>query len=385
MFQNKKSNRVDIQVSILTGAIVTISCSLIFLLCYYMFYNSMLKGLESRALHIHTFLENRLPMESFYRLASRDNETSTLYLNAKKQLENIKNVASVRYLYTACQTREGDFIYLIDGLPADSSDFRHVGDAIEAEIIPDMQEALSGQTVLPSQIKETSWGNIFISYFPMHENGKVIGVLGIEFDAEEQYQTLQTMRVAAPIIIVVFCILSVFIAVLLFRRISNPAYKDIAYTDMLTGLKNRNAFEIDLHNQDQRQDKSTYALLSVDLDHLKLINDTFGHTAGDEYIRKGSALLQCFIHTPDMVYRIGGDEFAVILRDKTVDELEALLQALQDCTQENDEQSLHLSAGYAIFDATLDTSLYDTLKRADAAMYLRKRMKKSNLHSSHSL
>lgn len=82
----------------------------------------------------------------------------------------------------------------------------------------------------------------------------------------------------------------------------------LSRTDVLTGLDNRAGFEQDI----EKYAASNWALLLVDVDHLKTVNDTFGHLAGDELIRTvGDRLARCAY--PDPVYRLGGDEFAVIM------------------------------------------------------------------------
>lgn len=67
---------------------------------------------------------------------------------------------------------------MVGGLPEDADDFRYPGDAIEPEIQSELERALSGETVLPEKILDTDWGNIFIAYYPLHnESGEVVGAL----------------------------------------------------------------------------------------------------------------------------------------------------------------------------------------------------------------
>lgn len=125
----------------------------------------------------------------------------------KEKLKEVKASTNVRYLYTAQRNENGEYVYLVDGLPSDSADFRNPGDKIEQEIIPELQAALNDKIILPNQIKNTEWGPIFISYFPIHENDKVVGVLGIEFDASHQYRAFQMIQIGTPIIAVIACLI----------------------------------------------------------------------------------------------------------------------------------------------------------------------------------
>lgn len=368
----KQRSRVDIQVSIMTALIVTISCCLIFVLNYYFYYQSMISDLKNRAFNIHDYLEERLDVSSFYLLEEREDNQTEIYQESKAVLENVKSAAGVRYLYTAKKTADGRLIYLVDGLPSENLDFRYIGDAIEPECRNDMERALKGEQVLPRKIKKTSWGSIFISYFPMHEGEKVVGVLGIEFDAKTQYETFRNMAVLTPAVIILFCMIASVTAVILFRRISNPSYRDLASTDFLTGLRNRNAFEVSVNNLNSKPEKSSVALISFDLNRLKTVNDTYGHAAGDEYIRNSTKLMRKYIREPDILYRIGGDEFCAVLRNKTRDSIEQILSGIKEEVQRADEQSTYpmgISMGYAFYQPQEDASLYETLKKADQKMY----------------
>lgn len=372
MIKKHRLSRVDWQVSLLTACIVIIACSSIFGLNYYYTYRNMIANLQERAQNIHDFVELRLDKQSFQRIESTEDMQSFTYSRTKLMLENIRQTAGVRYLYTAKRTDDGRYIYLIDGLPYDSSDFRNAGDAIEEEIIPDIERAYRNEIVQPDTIKKTSWGPIFISYFPIHRSNEVIGVIGIEFDAKYQYNAFRWLSIITPIIIISFCLVSGLIAALLFRRLSNPAYRDLANTDFLTGLGNRNAFDITLHNLKARSHRQPIGFLVLDLDGLKRINDTLGHAAGDQYIRSASELVQHIIQPPDTLYRIGGDEFAAILRGKSLDQLQALQQAILEAVQAYNHTAaprLSLSLGCALFDPHIDATLTQAFERADAQMY----------------
>lgn len=382
MKKRQKLRRVDIQVSILTASIVVVSCVLIYILNYSLSYNDMINSLLERVNCIYEYLETELEESSFSSLNTKEDMDTVLYQNIKEMLENTKNTTGVRYLYTAKRTDDGRYIYLVDGLPADSADFRNTGDPIEPEIIPDIEKAYTGELVLPSRIRDTSWGYIFISYLPIHsyhQSGEIIGVVGVEFDASHQYKTFRLLKLATPVVIVLCCVIAVFLAASLFKRISNPAYKDLANTDMLTGLYNRNFFDVMLHNLEVSPDKSGIGFLSIDLDSLKVINDTQGHPAGDEYIRRGSAFVQQFILSPDILCRAGGDEFVAILHGKQPEQAIALrdsmLKALVEYNQSGNTP-VELSVGCAVYNPTLDKSLADTLKRADRDMYVFKKRKK---------
>lgn len=378
MTRLQRLRRVDFQVSVLTAAIVIISCSVVYLLSYTLTHADMIASLQDRVMSIYTALEPHLRVESFEELKTIEDERKQIYKDAKSLLENAKHTTGVRYLYTATRTAEGNYIYQVDGLPTDSADFRHAGDPIEPEIIPELENALGGAVVLPDEIKNTSWGYIFIAYLPVHVGDSVVGVLGIEFDAAHQYKTYRLFRIVTPVVIVFSCLVSGLVAMFLFRRISNPTFKDLSTMDFLTGLRGRNAFELAAGNLNKSHAMEKIALLAVDLDGLKKVNDTLGHLAGDDYIRACGNALQAVVKKDGAVYRIGGDEFVVLTPMQDLSEMEKLLEDLERQVEADNRDAkikLSYSAGYAFYDPELDGDLYATLDRADAMMYENKRFR----------
>lgn len=101
-----------------------------------------------------------------------------------------------------------------------------------------------------------------------------------------QAEIYHQLRNFIPLILIFACVLATGIAFFVFRRISNPHYKDLAITDQLTQIRNRNAFEVDIGNLNASRQFKTMGILVVDLDHLKQVNDELGHIQGDLYIQK---------------------------------------------------------------------------------------------------
>ena len=121
----------------------------------------------------------------------------------------------------------------------------------------------------------------------------------------------------------------------------------------------------------------------VDLNFLKHINDTYGHEYGNEAIISLSKLIcNIFIHSP--VFRIGGDEFAVILKNADFNKIKTLesefnkhLEQLASDTALQPWEKISAAFGYALFDAKQDHCADDVFKRADCNMYERKKAMKA--------
>ena len=153
--------------------------------------------------------------------------------------------------------------------------------------------------------------------------------------------------------------------------------KELARRDELTGVKNKTAYkELEKSvqtNIDNGMDYLPFGLVMCDTNDLKKINDTEGHVAGDEYIKKSAKLLcDIFDHSP--VFRVGGDEFVVFLRGDDYSNRDKLMQTLQNQVRENlqSKSGPVLASGMAVFTPEKDTLVTEILDRADKAMYKNK-------------
>ena len=148
-----------------------------------------------------------------------------------------------------------------------------------------------------------------------------------------------------------------------------------AYTDPLTGVKNKNAYTEWERGADA--DVATgkageLAVIVCDVNGLKFINDTYGHKAGDDYICEACRILcKHFEHSP--VYRIGGDEFVVVPQGDDLANRNDVLERFNREIEANvGTTRAVISAGMSILRPGLDRTFHDVFERADARMYQRK-------------
>lgn len=373
-----RMKRVDAQVSILMACIVAVSCASVYLFSYMFTYQDMINSLEDRVYSIYDFLDDELDASTFTELNIKADMTKDTYLSTKELFSDIKSATGVQYLYTAKRNAAGDLIYVIDGLPDSAEDFRYPGDLIEPEIVDKLNRALGGEVILPKNILHTSWGDIFITYLPMYDkSGNVIGVIGIEFAAGHQYQTYYKLRIIAPIIILAACALGTMCALVFFRRISNPHFQDVANTDYLTGLKNRNAYELDLKNLCVQHSINGLGLLLADLNGLKHVNDTWGHGMGDSYIKAFADALRSAVGAEGILYRIGGDEFLVMIHSADAEQLKNYIDQIQwdfQCQVHENIPDGSCSIGSAICTADNLDAFENAYRQADADMYKNKKI-----------
>lgn len=165
---------------------------------------------------------------------------------------------------------------------------------------------------------------------------------------------------------------------IVFRQIVDQhALEHLSRTDDLTGLGNRRAFMEDLSREMMRYERygDTGALLFVDLDDFKPVNDDFGHEKGDETLRAVASILSSTTRTYDLVCRLGGDEFAVWLEGADYEiaraRAENFLSKLGRWREKElgSDATLGMSIGVAMFEAGKGETVESLIANADAAMY----------------
>jgi len=163
------------------------------------------------------------------------------------------------------------------------------------------------------------------------------------------------------------------------QRLADERIQYLAHYDALTGLPNRTQLQEHAHMALAlaRRQHSTLALLMLDLDHFKDINDSLGHSVGDQLLCELSTRLRATMREQDMVARLGGDEFIFVLQGLNEDEVASVAQKLLDLIDRPFRIGIHdlkvsASLGVAIYPADGE-EIETLLQRADAAMYQVKR------------
>lgn len=154
--------------------------------------------------------------------------------------------------------------------------------------------------------------------------------------------------------------------------------EDQAYTDILTGIGNRFYFRVKAGEMLKRSDKMV--LCYCDLDHLKYINDQFGHAKGDQYLKRFADLIRGNIREGDIFARIGGDEFCILFGKCSKEVAEKKMLAIQQLFETDWEGVCPSGFSYGcveIAEGTKSIRLEGILQKADAEMYQQKRIRKA--------
>ena len=152
--------------------------------------------------------------------------------------------------------------------------------------------------------------------------------------------------------------------------------------DALTGVRSRHSYledERELNGEISAGTSGAFGLLFCDLNGLKTINDTYGHAEGDEFIKEACRTI-CHIFKRSPVYRVGGDEFIVLLRGEDFESRDYLYKMVTSLNYAQQVgRKVVVACGMAEYRPETDSAVSDVYKRADAAMYENKKQLKQDL------
>ena len=232
-----------------------------------------------------------------------------------------------------------------------------------------------------------------LCYVPVQDTGWEIAVLIRESVIQDQIRNISERNLASSNHQIGFTFLSVlalaFVLIYQLRKLSaerleeeketSRTFQNMANTDALTGVRNKLAYSENEAAIDSRIESGELDNLGVvigDINGLKHVNDTIGHATGDQLIKDACNLIcRCFKH--GAVFRIGGDEFAVLLQGKGFDTMPEAISELNRIVEENIKTNdVVVSIGYSTYGPD-DKHLSDVFERADKLMYERKAELKS--------
>lgn len=213
--------------------------------------------------------------------------------------------------------------------------------------------------------------------------GLFVVALSIGFELYAYYKKINNMQVYGMLgLLIYIIILGLEISADAFDKIEEirkaEIYRELAEKDILTQCFNRNAY-----NEAIQKDfaiNNTY-LIMFDLNNLKKCNDTLGHMEGDRYLTDSAELIKRIFGDYGNVYRIGGDEFCIIMENTSEKEICALTEKLRHEEELYNRHSgkvrMQIATGYAKYESAMDANLDQTRCRADEHMYENKKQLKA--------
>ena len=307
------------------------------------------------------------------------------YAEIRTRLEKLRAAyPDIVFLYVY-QIRE-DGCHVVFDLDTEEFAASEPGEIIEfdesyRQYIPDM---LAGKDV-PAVISRDEYGYLLTIYTPMTDAaGNCRCYVGVDYSMDLLTEYVE--NVVKQILLVftgVMVLLSAISIIVANRSIMKPVkqLENRAYRDTLTKLLNRNAY----YDYNKKLDAqitagdAQFSIIMVDVNNLKKMNDNYGHELGNIYLKNAADLIASVFGTENL-YRIGGDEFVVVMEGKKrqaesthlLREFQARMRDIREMRGLKPWEQVYAAAGIADYTPGKDMSTEDVLKRADMAMYTEK-------------
>jgi len=327
--------------------------------------------IRHRADGVRDYIMTNLSVEEIDSIGYDNDAGIQAQLRINDLLNQLMGVGNMKHLYIA-KIDETGAIYTSMGDPAQSAD-PYVPSGKLAE---DLRESLNERVQITGRhIYKTEHGGVYSIFWPvLNTDYSIIGVICMEFDVDDIYNSYNRVAVYSLSLSITLIIMFSIIAYISMSAATEPIYKKLAYTDLLTGCENRMAFERSLRDANAHADHGkSVAMMIFDVNNLKAVNDNLGHKLGDIYLTSTADIIKKHLGPSVPLYRIGGDEFAAIFIDTGENIILGILDALHN------EKSFAFknlpfscACGAAVFDRKYDNNLRDLFARADQAMYQEK-------------
>jgi len=341
-------------------------------------------------------LAYELQMMGHSRLDERTDAHDPQYLEMNVKLQHwIRLNPSIRDIYTLKKRPDGSKYVVL----APATDFDKNGiidNQLEAAVpigqafqeqIPQLEKVFQDRSKMESYLTSDAWGLAIAGFSPVYnEQGKVDAVLAMEFDREEWMSHVRMTRIREiGILLFPFSMFVTAYWFVIHFRLERLQITFFANHDALTGLPNRQYFQHQLHAALEKasQEERRLAVMHIDLDRFKFINDTLGHGMGDLVVKAVSERIIQVVQDRGMVGRIGGDKFAILLPNVTdVQEMSEIAQNILTLLSQSymiEQQELFITASIGISVYPLHAEdRYALIRSADAAMSRAKEQGRNN-------
>ncbi len=289
------------------------------------------------------------------------------------------NTDEIKYIYILQKDDKGRFRFLLDASKNDRAHFYQKFDVSEIEY-ENIYKSKKSQI-----INQTNIQNLYLTYlYPIIINNKILAIASVDISTKFKADISNTMssfkilfRYLLTLIFLVVLVTAIYIFYYYFSR------KKL-FTDPLTQVYNRNYFnEIKLF-----LNLNNYAIAMVDLDRFKVVNDTYGHKAGDYVLRESANILKNSLRDNDIVIRYGGEEFLVFLSVRgDIKSALNICERIRNDIEKNrfvfEEQEILVTTSIGLNTKPSESkNISDAIKLADTKLYIAKRNGRNQVISS---
>ena len=344
----------------------------VYSIVYVLSRSAMMEDVHERAIGVKEYILENLSAEDFLDIGEYSRAGTMASLSIQEMLGRLRGVGNLWRLYIAKEDEWGEIVTTMQVMGGEDAAYFPAGD-LETDLRRSLNEKIA---VFGSGIYQTKDGGVYTIFWPvMNQSNELMGAVCMEFDVDTVYRSynraaLYSLALSGAMIALIF-----IIAYLSVNKMTEPYFRKLAYTDYLTGCENRTAFEHRLRecgNLAERGELVT--IIIMDINNLKVVNDTQGHKVGDIYIKNTMDLVRRNLGGMGTIYRIGGDEFAVIFVGVNEPEAERVLRSLRaEKRAAYRNLPFNIACGAATFTKGVDRTMRDVVGRADKAMYVEKK------------
>jgi diguanylate cyclase (GGDEF) domain len=296
----------------------------------------------------------------------------SFYVEMKELFRKMKSSDFIRFVYTERRIAEAKIIYVLDSEEEGSPEASPIG---QEDDLDELGRKVfdTGKSAHGGLVSDPRWGVFITGYAPIIDqaSGGVEGIAGVDVAA----RTVNAMLRSSRLVILVAACAIFALAILPLARLGHALARQLRL-DPLTGTCAKKALRPDLERAVERARSSnlSLAVLVLDLDRFKLVNDSHGHEAGDLVLAAASRAMASALRSGDILYRYGGEEFALIMLGPPESRAMAVAELMRERVGAArvqapgcGELSVTVSVGVAMLGPGEEED--SLLGRADAAMY----------------
>jgi len=277
---------------------------------------------------------------------------------------------NIKYTYLLYLDKDKRFRFLVDGSQSDKARFYQKFDPLKPKVYMEVYETKTPQTIIQKDME-----NLWITYlYPVKKDGKVIALLSADITTHTQDDIAKLIKPLknffVVLIVFIFLLLSIG-AVQLFRYFVT---RKRLFHDPLTQLFNRNYLE----ELKPMLNLEHYSIAMLDLDRFKVINDTYGHDAGDLVLKNSANVFKKSIRDSDILIRFGGEEFLLFINKRGEDNpafnvCNRIRENISKSIVEYDTHEIIMTVSIGLVNIpSREKDLLDAIKRADSMLYVAK-------------
>jgi len=313
-----------------------------------------------------------LDVEGYKSFLHSKDINSEYYKKMHAFLANIQDNIKAKYIYTEQRLDADTTEFILDANPIDSVGYSAPGTTDKNNEQKEKVFETRTPMIYPPHVDK--WGKLFGALAPiLGENGEWLGHAGVDMD----YSHLNRYLFRLNAVLVTIYVLIVGLSLGLLMRYSN-AILDPLLKDKLTGAYNKRYFENFLGHEIAHSLKShrELALLMLDLDHFKRINDTYGHVFGDKVLASIADTVRSVIRPKDFFIRYGGEEFAVMIANSDMVQVMEVAERIRSTVEStpifNEEKNIPVKMTISIGATRIKIapiSPKELIEQADKALY----------------